>query len=109
MVMKNLWKNDFFINETVLDPRPDSELIIDITRNLLFDGMKVLDLGCGSGCIGISLYQENSNIRLSLADFSEKTLSLSKKNAVELKVECEFIHSDLFAQIDEKFDLIYEF
>ena len=103
---RSFWKNDFYINETVLDPRPDSELIIDITKNLLFDGMKVLDLGCGSGCIGISLYQENSNIRLSLADFSEKTLSLSKKNAVELKVECEFIHSDLFAHIDEKFDLI---
>ena len=103
---RSFWKNDFYINETVLDPRPDSELIIDITKNLLFDGMKVLDLGCGSGCIGISLYQENSNIRLSLADFSEKTLSLSKKNAVELKVECEFIHSDLFANIDEKFDLI---
>ena len=69
---RSFWKNDFYINETVLDPRPDSELIIDITKNLLFDGMKVLDLGCGSGCIGISLYQENSNIRLSLADFSER-------------------------------------
>ncbi|GIR95768.1 MAG: hypothetical protein CM15mP98_07380 [Paracoccaceae bacterium] len=33
-------------------------------------------------------------------------MSLSKKNAVELKVECEFIHSDLFTHIDEKFDLI---
>ena len=103
---RSFWKNDFYINETVLDPRPDSELIIDITKNLLFDGMKVLDLGCGSGCIGISLYQENSNIRLSLADFSEKALRLSKKNSVGLKVECEFIHSDLFAHIDEKFDLI---
>ena len=56
---RSFWKNDFYINETVLDPRPDSELIIDTTKNLLFDGMKVLDLGCGSGCIGISLYQEN--------------------------------------------------
>ena len=44
----------------MLDPRPDSELIIDITKNLLFDGMRVLDLGCGSGCIGLSMYKENS-------------------------------------------------
>ena len=103
---RSFWKNDFYIDETVLDPRPDSELIIDITKNLLFDDMKVLDLGCGSGCIGISLYQENPNIRLSLADFSKKALSLSKKNAGELKVECNFLHSDLFTNIKEKFDLI---
>ena len=103
---RSFWKNDFYIDETVLDPRPDSELIIEITKNLLFDDMKVLDLGCGSGCIGISLYQENPNIRLSLADFSKKALSLSKKNARELKVECNYLHSDLFTNIKEKFDLI---
>ena len=68
--------------------------------------MRVLDLGCGSGCIGISLYKENSNITLFLADFSKKALSLSKKNAEELKADCELIHSDLFSNIHNKFDLI---
>ena len=53
---RSFWKSDFYVNDTVLDPRPESELIIDVTKNLLFDGMRVLDLGCGSGCIGISLY-----------------------------------------------------
>ena len=103
---RSFWKNDFYVNGTVLDPRPESELIIDVTKNLLFDGMRVLDLGCGSGCIGISLYKENSNITLSLADFSKKALSLSKKNAEELKADCKFIHSDLFSNIHNKFDLI---
>ena len=103
---RSFWKNDFYINNTVLDPRPDSELIIDVTKNLLFDGMRVLDLGCGSGCVGISLYKENSNIALFLADFSKKALSLSKKNAEKLHVDCEFIRSDLFSNIDNKFDLI---
>ena len=103
---RSFWKNDFHVNRTVLDPRPESELIIDVTKNLLFDGMRVLDLGCGSGCIGISLYKENSNITLFLSDFSKKALKLAKKNARELKADCEFIHSDLFSNIHNKFDLI---
>jgi len=103
---RSFWKNDFHVNRTVLDPRPESELIIDVTKNLLFDGMRVLDLGCGSGCIGISLYKENSNITLFLSDFSKNALNLAKKNADELKADCEFIHSDLFSNIHNKFDLI---
>ena len=93
------WKNDFYIDETVLDPRPESELIIDITKDLLFDGMRVLDLGCGSGCIGISLYKENPNISLFLADFSKKALRVSKKNVAKLKTGCEIVHSNLFENI----------
>ena len=89
-----------------MDPRPESELIVDITKDLLFGGMKVLDLGCGSGCIGISLYKEKPNIILSLADYSKKALSVSKKNASELNVECQLIHTNLFANIFDKFDLI---
>ena len=104
--LRAFWKNDFYIDETVLDPRPESELIIDITKDLLFDGMRVLDLGCGSGCIGISLYKENPNISLFLADSSKQAIKISKKNAVELKTECELIHSFLFANISGKFDLI---
>ena len=103
---RSFWKNDFHVDGTVLDPRPESELIIDVTKNLLFDGMRVLDLGCGSGCLGLSLYKENSNITLFLADISKKALSLSKKNAEELKAVAEFIHSDLFSNFHNNFDLI---
>ena len=103
---RSFWKSDFYIDETVLDPRPESELIIDVTKHLLFDGMKVLDLGCGSGCIGLSLYKENPSISLFLSDISKKALSVSRKNALELKAECELIHSNLFANINERFDLI---
>ena len=103
---RSFWKNDFYVEKTVLDPRPESELIIEITKNRLFDGVKVLDLGCGSGCIGLSLYNENSNMSLFLSDISNKALNVAKKNALELKVECEVIHSNLFSNINEKFDLI---
>lgn len=100
------WKNDFYTNYKVLDPRPESELIIDVSKKLLFDGMKVLDLGAGSGCLGISLFQENPKICLSLADSSNKALEISRKNTIKVGVTCKFIRSDLFSNIQGKFDLI---
>ena len=103
---RSFWKNDFYVENTVLDPRPESELIIEVAKNGLFDDMKVLDLGCGSGCIGLSLYHENPKIRLFLSDISNKALSVAKKNALKLKADCEMIHSSLFSNINDKFDLI---
>ena len=47
--------------------------------------MNVLDLGCGSGCIGLSLNRENPEISLYLSDVSNKALNVAKKNALELK------------------------
>ena len=103
---RSFWKNEFYIEETVLDPRPESELIVEITKDSLFSGMKVLDLGCGSGCIGLSLYHENPEIRLFLSDMSDKALNVAKKNANNLGFTYEFFHSNLFEKIKEKFDLI---
>ena len=103
---RSFWKNEFYVEETVLDPRPDSELIVEITKDSLFSGMKVLDLGCGSGCIGLSLYHENPEIKLVLSDMSDKALNVAKKNAENLGFTCEFFHSNLFEKIKEKFDLI---
>ena len=103
---RSFWKSEFYIEETVLDPRPESELIVEVTKDRLFDGMKVLDLGCGSGCIGLSLYQENPEIKLFLSDFSDKALNVAKKNSKKLGSTCEFFHSNLFEKIEGKFDLI---
>ena len=103
---RSFWKSEFYIEETVLDPRPDSELIVEVTKDRLFKGMKVLDLGCGCGCLGLSLYYENSGIRLFLSDFSAKALNIAKKNSKNLGASCEFFHSNLFEKIEGKFDLI---
>ena len=103
---RSFWKSKFYIDETVLDPRSESELIVEVTKDMLFKGMKVLDLGCGSGCIGLSLYYENPEIRLSLSDFSEKALNVAKKNSENLGATCEFFHSNLFDKVEGKYDLI---
>ena len=103
---RSFWKDEFYIEETVLDPRPESELIVEITKDSLFSGMEVLDLGCGSGCIGLSLYHENPEIRLFLSDTSDKALKVAKKNADNLGFTCEFFNSNLFEKIKRKFDLI---
>ena len=103
---RSFWRDEFHIEKTVLDPRPESELIVEITKDSLFSGMKVLDLGCGSGCIGLSLYHENPEVRLFLSDRSDKALNVAKKNADNLGFTCEFFHSNLFEKIKGKFDLI---
>ena len=103
---RSFWKDDFYIEETVLDPRPESEMIIEFTRKQLFDGMKVLDLGCGSGCIGLSIHRENPEISLSLSDLSNKALSVAKKKIeTSLKSESKPIVSfdTSFATIQSQF------
>ena len=55
---RNFWKNNFLINKYTLDPRPDSEVIIDVLTKTCRNNsnhLQVLDLGSGSGCIGLSL------------------------------------------------------
>ncbi|MDC3067799.1 peptide chain release factor N(5)-glutamine methyltransferase [Paracoccaceae bacterium] len=103
---RSFWKSDFHINSKVLDPRPDTEIFIDVLKKSLFNGMRVLDVGCGSGCIGLSLFQENPNIKLTLVDSSPSALAVAKKNAMSLDAECEIIQSNLFSEVKQKFDLI---
>ena len=100
------WKDEFYVNRNVLDPRPESELIVEIGKNFLFDGVKVLDVGAGSGCIGLSLKRENPNINITLSDISKSAILVMKKNAKTLKMNCEFINSNLFKNIKDRFDLI---
>ena len=100
------WKDEFYVNRNVLDPRPESELIVEIGKNFLFDGVKVLDVGAGSGCIGLSLKRENPNINITLSDISKSAILVMKKNAKTLKMNCEFTNSNLFKNIKDRFDLI---
>ena len=104
-------KMNFFVNEDVLIPRPDTEVlveeVIEITKRLTRP--KILDLCTGSGAIAISIAKYAKNALLFASDISENAIEVAKKNAKINKVEdrIEFLHSDLFNNIPKtKFDII---
>ena len=84
---RNFWKMEFKINEATLDPRYDSETLIDAVLNHFtnkLQPLKILDLGSGSGCLGLSLLHEYPNSEASFFDISSKSLEMVKKNALNL-------------------------
>ena len=71
---KSFWKNDFYVNNFVLDPRPETELIIEEVLNLYKNKnlkLKILDIGTGSGCIAISLAKEFKNASITAIDIED--------------------------------------
>lgn len=105
---QDFYKHRFFVNESVLIPRPETELIVELatTRGPF---KNIADLGAGSGCIGISLLKEFHEARLWTCDISAKALDVFHKNAQSLKV-AERTESALGSVTDfsftEAFDLV---
>ncbi len=104
-------KMNFFVNEDVLIPRPDTEIlveeVIEITKRLTRP--KILDLCTGSGAIAISIAKYAENAVLFASDISKNAIEVAKKNAKANNVEdkIEFIESNLFEKIPQtKFDII---
>ena len=86
---RNFWKSNFLINKYTLDPRPDSEVIIDVLTRTFCNSSKhfqVLDLGSGSGCIGLSLIDEIKNASLLSVDICKNSLEILNKNANRLNL-----------------------
>lgn len=94
----------FYVNENVLTPRQDSEILIEQAIKQKFNS--VLDLCCGSGCLGLTIKKNRPSALVTLADISKKAIKISKINAKNLGVSAEFVVSDMFKNIHEKFDLI---
>lgn len=106
---------EFATAEEVLIPRPETELLVEeacrIAENWkdTLDGRKrrVLDLCCGSGCIGISFSKlRHGRDLVELADISDAAIALTKKNRERLQADCAVIQTDLFMQIEGKYDMI---
>lgn len=97
------YNRKFFVDERVLIPRKETEQIIDLVKNTKFN--KMLDLCAGSGIIGITSYLETKK-EIVLSDISQDALDIIKINAKRLNAEVSLVKSDLFTNIDDKFDLI---
>lgn len=99
------------LNKHVFIPRPETEVLVDtvISRYKFYHGkLKILDLCTGSGNIAISLAKKIENCRIYASDISLKALAVARRNAKLNKVgaKVEFIRSDLFENIKDKFDVI---
>lgn len=101
---------EFFMNENVLIPQPDTEILVetvlDICKRYGKQSLRILDLCTGSGAIAISL-SKILNTQVFASDVSTKALEVAEKNNVLNNSKVEFIESNLFEQINgEKFDII---
>lgn len=95
---RSFWKGNFMVNKNVLDPRPDSETLIQSVLDMFPDknqSLKILDLGTGSGCLLISLLMEYKNATGVGVDISSKALKVAEKNAVQNAVKGKFILGDM--------------
>lgn len=96
------------VDERVLIPRPETELLAEMAIKTIEDGDKVLDLCTGSGCIAIALRREvkDKEITVTAADVSADALELAKENSKSNFADIKFIESDLFTKVRGKFNLI---
>lgn len=97
----------FFVNENVLIPRQDTEILVEEVMRSLHDGFRILDMCTGSGCILLSLLHYSNDCSGVGIDISEKALEVARRNAEALKeTNARFIQSDLFEQAEGKFEII---
>ena len=107
---KNFWKYDFYVTSDVLDPRPETELIVEqIIEHfpLKTEKLKILDICTGSGCIPICLAKEYLNSKIVATDISNKAIKIAKINAIKNNCEKQisYINCDLIKKIDQ-YDIV---
>jgi release factor glutamine methyltransferase len=118
---RSFWKREFRLNEEALDPRQDSEILISSVLKYYtneLQKLEILDLGAGSGCLGLSILEELKSSRASFLDISKKSLEIIKINASQLNLgeRCDYFQLDwnkngwdsllLNYRNDSKFDII---
>ena len=109
---REFFANNFYVDENVLDPRPDSEALVEMVMEKFnkFSSLNICEIGCGSGCLIISLLKHFENWLGLALDISNKALLIAEKNAKfnQVLTRINFKQSDLFKNLsnDQIFDII---
>ncbi|MHB8910192.1 MAG: peptide chain release factor N(5)-glutamine methyltransferase [Syntrophales bacterium] len=108
---KEFWSLPFEVNRDVLIPRPETECLVEEVLERCgreAGGLRIIDIGTGSGVIGIALARELPSARIVATDISPGALEVARRNAVRHGVagRMEFLHGDLFASAPGTFDCI---
>lgn len=105
----NFYGNKIKVNENVLIPRYETELLVEKTikyaKTLFNKKLNILDIGTGSGAISIALSKELDS-SITACDISKEALSIAKLNSKENNCNIKFINSDIFENINDKFDIV---
>ena len=101
-------KMKFFVNENVLVPRADTEILVEEVISLAKGRKDVLELCTGSGIIAISLAKYVDGLKITATDISKCALEVAKKNAKELLQDKNifFLQSDIYEKVQGKYDII---
>ena len=107
---RDFYNSTFLISNDVLDPRPETELIVEIANNYINKNevKNILDLGTGSGCILLSILKENKMINGLGIDLSKDAISIAKQNSKKLNLETQsnFLISNWMSSVNYKYDLV---
>lgn len=100
----------FRVDRRVLIPRPDTEVLVDValarTQHVSLS-MRMLDLCTGSGCVAIAAARQRPTAKVVASDLSEDALAVARGNALRLGAyNVSFVHSDLFASVPGRFDIV---
>ena len=93
---KEFWSLELRVDENVLIPRPESELLVELCLRLLpdEDGLRVIDLGCGSGAIALALASERPRWQITATDVSPAALAVARANGQRLGLEVRWLEGD---------------
>ena len=107
-LLGNVWfhKHEFKTDARALIPRPETEELAEWALSWeLHENQRVLDMGCGSGVLGLTLAAARPGWQVTLADVSPDALALARENAAKLEItNASFLQSDLFSAVEGEFD-----
>lgn len=103
----NFYGLDLLVDKRALIPRYETEILVDLIINDNSNNKKILDIGTGSGAISLALSKNLKDSKIIGVDISKNAIDLANENKIKLNINnVEFRESDIFSNIDEKFDII---